>query len=85
MELVVYLALVVPVAALACGHQAGHWPLHAAWRAAVRVIAPRKPLTASLAAEQPASDSSPATPAERRSQPRPRTAPSWAHTDKDAA
>lgn len=53
-----------------------------AGRATVRAVkGARKALSAPLGDEQPASDSSPAIAAERRSEPRPRPVPSWAHTD----
>lgn len=54
--------------------------------AAVACIAPgvkaaRRGLRARVSHEQPASDSSPATTPQRRTEPRPRAVPSWAHTD----
>jgi len=67
------LAVYAVVVAVACA-------CRVLWRAAHAVAALRTHRTAPLAPELPASDSSPATAPERRSGPRLRPAPSWAHT-----
>lgn len=84
--LAAYLAMVVSVAALACGHQGEPFPPLRWWRAARGAAGLRKPVKVPLAPELHSIDSRPAMAAERRSEPHSRpAAPTWARTDKDAA
>lgn len=69
-----YLAMVVAIAALLCGHQGQPWPL-TGLRAACRRGGPRTDTVAPLAAEH-ASRASESIPRPKR-----RPAPSWAHTE----
>lgn len=76
---VVFLGCVVTFATVVCGHHRQPWPVARMARAAV---APRRPVAAPLAPEQPARDSSPPPAAARRTAVQP---PAWARSDEDAA
>lgn len=74
-----FVAVVIAVAALACGHQGADWPLTGTWRrvraawARARGCAPAwRPHRASRGSRDA---DTPERPAERRTRPR----PSWAH------
>lgn len=80
---VVYLAIVIALAAVLCGHQGEDFPpfrwLRAARARARRCTPASRPETAS--GDSPAAVT-PLSPAERRTEPH---TPSWARTDKEAA
>lgn len=77
--LAAYLACVIVLAALACGHQGEAWPLRGVWR----VLAPSRDVVAVL----PAVDGSGGAPDVRKAHAatEPPSRPSWARTDEEAA
>lgn len=79
---VVSLGCVVTFATAVCGHHRLPWPVARMARSAWAAVAPRKPVAAPLAPEQPARDSSPPLAAARRTAVQP---PAWARSEKDAA
>jgi hypothetical protein len=77
--LVAYLACVIALAALACGHQGESWPLRGVWR----VLAPSRGVVAVLPAVHGPGGAPDVREAHTATEPPAR--PSWAHIDTEEA
>lgn len=84
-----YMALTITLPALLLGHQGQHWPLRGVWRAARALMARRAPSACDRralgrAVALASSEKLHGPPGALHANP-PRTTPTWARTDKEAA